>query len=94
MTRTRLVSGIASTWDAAGLPANEPEDIARVILGVASDSKVNGATMYVEGGRAWNVEAGLLETRPQWLGERQARQLDEGTRLMGGGEHWTAGQQK
>ena len=92
MTRTRLVSGIERAWESAGLPANEPEDIARVILGVAAEGKVNGATMYVEGGRAWNVEAGLMELRPKWIGEKQAADLDRGTALMGGGEHWTAGQ--
>jgi len=77
-------------WDEAGLAANTPEDVARVIAGVLADGKVNGGTMYIEGGRAWNVEEGMLKTRPEWLGEKQAADLDKGTELMGGGEHWTA----
>jgi len=82
------VAGIEDTWDKAGLPSNQPDDVARVIIGVLAEGKVNGGTMYIEGGRAWNVEQGLLKTRPEWLGEKQAKDLDQGTELMGGGEHW------
>lgn len=49
--------------------------------------------MYIEGGRCWNVEEGLLKTRPQWLGERQTADLDRGTQVLGGGEGWTKGQE-
>ncbi|KAI7328413.1 putative 3-hydroxyacyl-CoA dehydrogenase [Hortaea werneckii] len=90
MTRTRLVAGIEDEWQKAGLPSNAPEDVASVIAGVVADGQVNGGTMYIEGGRAWNVEAGLLKTRPEWLGAKQTADLDTGTALMGGGEHWTA----
>ncbi|KAK5137293.1 hypothetical protein LTR08_000263 [Meristemomyces frigidus] len=88
MTRTRLVAGIEDTWHAAGLPSNTPEDVASVIVGVLAEGKVNGGAMYIEGGRAWNVEAGLLKTRHEWLGEKQEADLDRGTELMGGGSHW------
>lgn len=94
MTKTRLVAGIESVWEQNGLPSNTAEDVARVIVGVLSEGKVNGGTMYIEGGRAWNVEAGLMDLRPKWIGEKQAADLDTGTALMGGGEHWTAGQKK
>ncbi|KAK5735661.1 hypothetical protein LTR17_008012 [Elasticomyces elasticus] len=83
-----LVAGIDEVWAKAGLPSNEPEDVARVIVGVLADGKLNGGTMYIEGGRAWNVEEGLLKTRHEWLGEKQEKDLDRGTQLMGGGEHW------
>ncbi|KAK4963321.1 hypothetical protein LTR10_000949 [Elasticomyces elasticus] len=83
-----LVAGIDEVWAKAGLPSNEPVDVARVIVGVLADGKVNGGTMYIEGGRAWNVEEGLLKTRHEWLGEKQEKDLDRGTQLMGGGEHW------
>ncbi|KAK3650694.1 hypothetical protein LTR56_006099 [Elasticomyces elasticus] len=83
-----LVAGIDEVWAKAGLPSNEPEDVARVIVGVLADGKINGGTMYIEGGRAWNVEEALLKTRHEWLGEKQEKDLDRGTQLMGGGEHW------
>ncbi|KAK3109851.1 hypothetical protein LTR53_016453 [Teratosphaeriaceae sp. CCFEE 6253] len=88
MTRTRLVAGLDAAWARAGLPANEPEDVAAVIVGVLADGKVNGGAMFVEGGRAWDVEKGILATRHEWLGAEAEREMDRGTRLMGGGEHW------
>ncbi|KAK5167778.1 uncharacterized protein LTR77_007477 [Saxophila tyrrhenica] len=91
MTKTRLTANLDATWEKAGLPANTAEDVAKVILGVMADGKVNGGTMYIEGGRAWNVEAGLMALKPQWIGEKQNSDLDKGTTLMGGGEHWTEG---
>lgn len=92
MTRTRLSQGVVEQWDAAGLPANTPEDIARIIVGVVTDSDLNGEAVFVEGGRGWKVEQTKIDLRPQWLGERQTRQLDEGTRVLGSGEGWIAGQ--
>ena len=94
MVKTRLTEAIQPEWAKAGLPANTPEDIAAVIVGILANSKVNGGTMYVEGGRAWNIELGLMALRPQWIGEKQASDLDKGTALMGGGDHWTALQKK
>ncbi|KAK0778344.1 hypothetical protein LTR91_015419 [Friedmanniomyces endolithicus] len=90
MTKTRLVAGIEKVWAESGLPSNSPEDVARVIVGVLADGKVNGGTMYIEGGRSWNIEQGLLATRHEWLGAEREKELDRGTELMGGGEHWTA----
>jgi hypothetical protein len=92
MVKTRLTAALQPTWEKAGLPANTAEDIAAVIVGILADSELNGGTMYVEGGRAWNVELGLMALRPQWIGEKQASDLDKGTALMGGGDHWIAGQ--
>jgi hypothetical protein len=46
----------------------------------------------VEGGRGWKIEQTKIDLRPQWLGERQTKDLDEGTRVLGGGEGWIAGQ--
>lgn len=91
-TKTHMFEGNEEQWTAAGLPANSPDDVARIVVGVLADSKVSGGTIYIEGGRAWDIEAGLLKTRPQWLGERQTADLDGGTQVLGGGEGWTAGQ--
>lgn len=69
-----------------------PEDVAKIIMGVVSDSSLNGEAVFVEGGRGWKVEQTKIGLRPQWLGERQTIQLDEGTRVLGVGEGWIAGQ--
>jgi hypothetical protein len=50
-----------------GLPINTATDVAEVILGLASTSGLNGKTLYIEGGKSWDIEEGLLQTRPQWL---------------------------
>jgi hypothetical protein len=56
------------------------------------ESSLNGEAVYVEGGRGWKIEQSKIDLRPQWLGERQTKDLDEGTRVLGGGEGWIAGQ--
>ncbi|KAK1056390.1 hypothetical protein LTR74_014935 [Friedmanniomyces endolithicus] len=89
-SKPHAIPGIEKVWAESGLPSNSPEDVARVIVGVLADGKVNGGTMYIEGGRSWNIEEGLLATRHEWLGAEREKELDRGTELMGGGEHWTA----
>lgn len=92
MTRTRLTQGIEEAWDATGLPGNMPEDVANILMGVVAESSLNGEAVYVEGGRGWKIEQPKINLRPEWLGERQTSQLDKGTRVLGGGEGWIAGQ--
>lgn len=92
-TRTRIFEPICEPWKAAGLPMNSPEDVAKGIVGVLSDRSIYGSTMYIEGGRCWNIEEGLLKTRPRWLGERQTSDLDRGTQVLGGGEGWVKDQE-
>ena len=94
MTRTRLVAGLEDVWAQHDLPANEPEDVAKMIVGVLADTKLIGETLYVEGGRGWLIEQKIRSLMPQWLGEKQTRDLDKGTEIMGGGEGWTVGQEK
>ncbi|EME85458.1 uncharacterized protein MYCFIDRAFT_130791 [Pseudocercospora fijiensis CIRAD86] len=83
-TSTRMMEVIKDIWEESGLPSNTPEDVARIVVGVLSDPQQKGGALYIEGGRAWDVEAGLLHTRPQWLGEKQTRDLDAGTLVLGG----------
>ncbi|CAK3808901.1 Hypothetical predicted protein [Lecanosticta acicola] len=92
-TRTRVSEGVAHLFEHAGLPRNSPEDVAKIVVGVLADEDLNGASIYVEGGRAWNIEEGLLRTRPQWLGERQTVELDRGTEVLGSGQGWVKNQQ-
>ena len=65
MTLTRLVAGVEGAWEEAGLPSNKPEDIAKIMLGVVSDTSLNGEAVYVEGGRGWKIEEGTIKLRPQ-----------------------------
>nr|OQO28104.1 hypothetical protein B0A51_05303 [Rachicladosporium sp. CCFEE 5018] len=92
MTLTRMVAGVEGLWDAAGLPSNTPEAVAQIMLGVIADPALTGEAIYVEGGRGWKLEEGKIRLRPQWLGERQTKDLDTGTEVLGSGEGWIAEQ--
>jgi len=88
MTRTRLVSGVEEAWAKANLPTNEPEDVAMVIAGVMADSMLNGASLYIEGGRAWDVEPGIDGLMPTWMGEKRCAEWRRGQVVLGSGDAW------
>lgn len=77
-------------WRAAGLPINEPVDVARIIAGVACDPEMNGKAIYVEGGRGWEIEDNINRLESQWLGEEQALSLARGQEVLGAGMDWAA----
>ncbi|GAB7339210.1 hypothetical protein MBLNU457_5869t1 [Dothideomycetes sp. NU457] len=88
MTKTRLVTGVEGAWAEAGLPTNEPEDVAMVIAGVMTDNMLNGASLYVEGGRAWDVEPGIDGLMPEWMGEKRCAEWRRGQVVLGSGAAW------
>ena len=94
MTRTIMTSGIEADWMDAKLPVNEPEDVARVIAEIVVSNGLNGKSMYVEGGRAWEVEDSLVRLEPQWLGEEASRTLNLGQTVLGTGDSWSAGKSR
>ncbi|KAL9083533.1 MAG: hypothetical protein Q9159_005725 [Coniocarpon cinnabarinum] len=94
MTRTIMTSGIETDWYKAKLPVNEPEDVARVLAEIAVSNGLNGKSMYVEGGRAWEIEENLEQLEPQWLGKEPSRTLNIGQKVLGTGENWSAGKSR
>ncbi|OQV04651.1 hypothetical protein CLAIMM_09504 [Cladophialophora immunda] len=88
MTLTGMVEGIKDDWTKAGLPTNTPADVARVIVHIASANVIKGAALYVEGGAAWEIEQGLDETQPIWLGEEPSKRLDLSVKALGAGSNW------
>lgn len=89
MTDTVLTKGIRDSWIKAGLPVNKPVDVARITVGLMVDPQLNGTSMYVEGGRGWEIEANLDRLEPQWLGEEPSRTLAIGQKVLGAGDNWT-----
>lgn len=89
MTTTGMVKGIQDGWFKAGLPVNTPLDVAKVMANVLGDKELNGQAMYIEGGRAWEIEANINRLEPQWLGEEPSRSLARGQEVLGSGEGWT-----
>lgn len=57
--------------------------------GVMADGSIIGGALYVEGGRAWEIEQGLDRTDPQWLGEKQSKDFAKGQKVLGTGDDWT-----
>ncbi|KAL2822445.1 hypothetical protein BJX63DRAFT_441119 [Aspergillus granulosus] len=89
MTQTAMVKGVQDAWYKAGLPVNSPLDVGKVIAAVLGDEGLNGASMYVEGGRAWEIEKNLDRLESQWLGEEPSQSLARGQAVLGSGMDWT-----
>lgn len=83
-----MADGVCEGWVKAGLPLNTPLDVAKVTAGLLVDSSLNGKAMYVEGGRAWEIEGNLDRLEPQWLGEEPSRSLAKGQAVLGQGMDW------
>ncbi|KAF2011606.1 3-hydroxyacyl-CoA dehydrogenase [Aaosphaeria arxii CBS 175.79] len=84
VTRTPLAatSAIQPLWEGAGLPTNEPVQVANVILGVGCDASSNRKVLWVEGGQSWDIEVKLLELLPQWIGDGPAKTLERVQELV------------
>jgi hypothetical protein len=83
MTDTGMVAGFAAAWKKENLPVNTPLDVAKIALGVACESNMNGKGIYVEGGRGWEIEDNINRLEPQWLGEEPSKSLAKGQQLLG-----------
>ncbi|KAF2238887.1 putative 3-hydroxyacyl-CoA dehydrogenase [Viridothelium virens] len=90
-TETRLAKGVSSDWHANNLPVNQPIDVAKIIAGTMAASTLNGAALFVTGGRAWDVERGIDELQSQWLGEENHRAMVKGQAVLGNGDSWNSG---
>ncbi|KAI5295287.1 hypothetical protein KEM52_001828 [Ascosphaera acerosa] len=89
MTISAITGGIVKPWKEAGLPMNQPEDVAKVMAAVISDQRLHGKNMYVAGARAWETEEGILRTEPHWLGEIPSAWLEKGQAALGNGASWS-----
>ncbi|KAL3478508.1 hypothetical protein BJX99DRAFT_224248, partial [Aspergillus californicus] len=88
MTATGMVVGVQDGWLKAGMPVNSPMDVAKVTAAVLGDASLNGKSMYVEGGRAWEIEDNINRLEPQWLGEEPSKSLAKGQAVLGSGSNW------
>ena len=83
MTDTAVAAGISESWHKAKLPVNHPVDVGKVIVDVTASEGLHGKAMYVEGGRAWEVEDNINRLEPEWLGEEQSKSLAKGQEVLG-----------
>jgi hypothetical protein len=98
-----MAAGITQGWQELGLPANEPEDVAKAMLICAtangeSESQHDGAKspfhgkiLYVSGGKSYEIEDSMQALEPSWLGEKNSEQLAAGQAyLHNGTTDWAA----
>jgi len=87
-TDTQLLSGVRTEWTKNNMPMNTPLDVAKYIIQVTADPKAHGKGLFVTGGNAVDIEEGLNRTEPEWLGEKNSRELNEGQVILGLGMDW------
>ncbi|PWY88220.1 NAD(P)-binding protein [Aspergillus heteromorphus CBS 117.55] len=87
-THPALTKKLCDRWTKEGLPISTSDEVARVTAGVLVDDTLNGTSMYIEGGRAWEFEANSSRLEGQWLGEEPSRVLERGQRVLR--EAWAA----
>ena len=90
MTETESIKKVEHQWKQASLPTNTPEQVATVAASMMVDQSLNGQSMFVEGGRAWEIEQNIERLESQWLGEAPSKSLAAGQMLLDDGSIWTA----
>jgi hypothetical protein len=99
-----LVKGIEQGWHELGLPENEPEDVARsIVLSTTANRGLGGEThpgakmpfagkiLWIAGGETYEIEDGIQELEPQWLGEENSKVLARGQAYLASqGTSWDA----
>jgi len=90
VTETDTIKKIEQKWRQANLPTNSPQEVAAVAAGLLADQSLNGSSMFVEGGRAWEIEGNINRLESQWLGEAPSKVLAMGQELLDDGAIWTA----
>lgn len=90
VTQTDTIKHIEAHWKQAELPINTPPQVATVAAGMLADQSLNGTSMFVEGGRAWEMEEKMDQLEAQWLGEAPSQVLAKGQALLNDGALWMA----
>lgn len=90
VTQTDRIKKIEQQWTQASLPTNTPREVSTVATGMLVDPSLNGKSMFVEGGRAWEIEENIERLEAQWLGEAPSKALAAGQELLDDGAIWTA----
>jgi hypothetical protein len=65
------------------MPLNTPLDVAKYIIQVTAEPTTHGRALFVTGGNAVDIEEGLDRTEPEWLGEKNSRELNAGQVILG-----------
>lgn len=78
-----MLNGVREIWTLNSLSINSPDDGARIIVQCAGDKAIHGRAFYVADGKGFDIEEGIDRTEEIWLGERQAKDLAKGQKILG-----------
>ncbi|PYI00687.1 NAD(P)-binding protein [Aspergillus sclerotiicarbonarius CBS 121057] len=81
-SHTAVTKTLCDRWEEEGLPISSATEVAQVTAGVLADDTLNGTSMYVKGGRAWEMEENITRLEPQWLGEAPSETLARGQKVL------------
>lgn len=70
-----MAAKVIGTFKENNLYWQSPESVAKIIVGLVTDIKLNGKAVYIEGGESWEFEDSFYKTQPQWLGEEPTRRM-------------------
>ena len=86
MTESALTSGFIHLFknNKSALPAHfqTSAQVAQYIALVLLTKELNGKSIYVEEGKAWDFEAGLAREMPQWLGNEPTKLSDDNSKFI------------
>jgi len=74
-----MIVSIIDKFRSTGQPICTTDDIARHILGILTANAMNGKAIYVEGSQGWEIEDGLWNTMPMWLGPGANKEVAGGS---------------
>jgi len=78
VTDTNIVKGLTKGWEKAGFALNTADDVANVMVKLTcmKNAQANGMALYIEGGRAWNIQEGLDREERSWWGEELCKEYE------------------
>ena len=69
-------ANVIDSW--GDLPVNESWGVARALLLPLVRPEMNGCSLFVAGNEITDLESGLREMQPGWMGEQLSRNVDRG----------------
>lgn len=82
-----MTSAFAEGWISKGLPTNEPLDVSRAIATAALRPDLNGATLWISGGKFTEIENRFVssEGRAFWMGKENNKDWEKGQEFLKAG---------
>lgn len=83
-----MTGSIIDTYRDNGFKPSTADDVARLVLTLETSKDLSGKAVYVEGDLFWEIEDGITNSMPQWLGEEPTQRLRAWLKLLDSGDAW------